>query len=129
MITNPTVQRISQVLAFVPPVVVYLLLKPETFASSSAMQLSTSQAVAISTGFAASVAFAIFQKAAIAHPESAMALGLPEPKAPPPAADDDDGDGGSSAPRPSPSADADADADAGADSAALKTVPEGSKEA
>ena len=52
------------------------------------MQLSTSQAVALSTGFAAALAFATYYPAALAHPEAAMALNLPpdptqEPEAAP----------------------------------------------
>jgi phosphatidylglycerol:prolipoprotein diacylglycerol transferase len=78
-IRNTVVQRVTQVLAFAPAVVAYVLLKPETFASTATQQYSTSQAVAVSTGFAASIAFAIFYKAALAHPETAMALNLPDP--------------------------------------------------
>ncbi|HZF48408.1 MAG TPA: prolipoprotein diacylglyceryl transferase family protein [Polyangiaceae bacterium] len=80
MIENPTIQKVTQVLAFVPPVVLYVGLKPESFASSVSIQLSTSQAVALTTGFAAALAFAAYYKAALAHPESAMALNLPPPE-------------------------------------------------
>lgn len=77
MIENPTVQRATQVIAFIPPVLLYIALKPESFATGTIAQFSTSQAVAITTGFAASLAFAAYYKAALAHPESAMALNLP----------------------------------------------------
>jgi phosphatidylglycerol---prolipoprotein diacylglyceryl transferase len=95
MIANPTVQRVTQVLAFVPPVLVFIIKRPETFAQAEMYQLSTSQFVAVTTGFAACVAFNVFYKAAVAHPESAMNLGLPpdlgqEPGAPAAALDDDD---------------------------------------
>ncbi len=99
MIENPTIQKVTQVLAFVPPVVLYVGLKPESFASSVSIQLSTSQAVALTTGFAAALAFAAYYKAALAHPESAMALNLPPPEeeggkgaAPKDVADEDDED-------------------------------------
>ncbi len=90
MVKNVTVRRATQALAFVPPVVLYFLLRPETFASSIAGELSTSQLVAVTTGFGASVAFSVFNKAALAHPETAMSLGLPPPEKA--KADDDDDD-------------------------------------
>jgi phosphatidylglycerol:prolipoprotein diacylglycerol transferase len=72
-------------------VLLFLALKPEAFETN--MQFSTSQFIAITTGFAASVAFAVFYKAALTHPESAMALRLPAPAgAPPSALDEDDED-------------------------------------
>jgi phosphatidylglycerol:prolipoprotein diacylglycerol transferase len=77
MITNVAVQRVTQVLAFVPPIVLFFLLRPESFGNAVTNQLSTSQAVAVSTGFAAALAFSVYYKAALAHPESAMDLRLP----------------------------------------------------
>ncbi len=77
MIENPTVQRVTQALAFVPPVLLFIALKPESFAQGTIAQFSTSQVVALTTGFAAALAFATYYKAALAHPESAMALNLP----------------------------------------------------
>jgi phosphatidylglycerol:prolipoprotein diacylglycerol transferase len=98
MITNPTVRRVTQVFAALPAIALYIALKPESFAGSLNIQLSTSQAVALSTGFAASLAFATFYKAALAHPETAMALNLPAaalaggPEAPAGAVADEDED-------------------------------------
>lgn len=77
-VENVTVRRVTQVLSFAPAIVMYVLLKPETFASTVTLQYSTSQAVGISTGLAVSIAFAIYYKAALAHPETAMALSLPQ---------------------------------------------------
>ncbi|MFT3767806.1 MAG: prolipoprotein diacylglyceryl transferase [Minicystis sp.] len=76
-IQNLTFQRVTQVLSFVPAVLVYLAYKPETFATSANTQLSTSQFIALSSGVAASIAFAVFYKAALSHPKQAMALNLP----------------------------------------------------
>ena len=91
LITNMVARRVAQVVAFIPAVLLFLALKPEAFETN--MQFSTSQFIAITTGFAASVAFAVFYKAALAHPESAMALRLPAPAgAPPSALDEDDED-------------------------------------
>jgi phosphatidylglycerol:prolipoprotein diacylglycerol transferase len=91
-IRNVTLQRLTHVLAFVPAVAVYLAMKPETFATSANTQLSTSQFIGLASGVAASIAFAIFYKAALAHPKRAMALDLPpeflpEGAAPPPPAE------------------------------------------
>jgi len=77
LIKNITTRRVAQVIAFIPSVLLFLVLKPEAFETN--MQFSTSQFIAITTGFAASVAFAVFYKAALTHPESAMALRLPVP--------------------------------------------------
>jgi len=93
MVTHMTVRRVTQVAAFVPAIAVYLLKRPETFAQAELYQLSTSQFVALSTGFASAIAFNVFNKAALAHPESAMNLGLPpaeEPARPVDDVDDED---------------------------------------
>jgi phosphatidylglycerol:prolipoprotein diacylglycerol transferase len=97
MIDNVAVRRVTQVAAFLPPLAVYLLKRPETFAQAVTYQFSTSQFVAITSGFAACVAFDIFLRGAKAHPESAMSLGLPknlgqEPDEPSAAESDDDDD-------------------------------------
>lgn len=77
MVENPTMRRLSQILAFVPAVVLFLALRPESFGTSATIQLSTSQAVALGTGFAAAIAFSVYHQAALAHPEAAMAIPLP----------------------------------------------------
>lgn len=97
-IENVTFQRLTQVLAFVPAIMVYLAMRPTDFAEVVNNQLSTSQFIGLVSGVAASIAFAVFYKAALAHPKQAMALNLPpeflpEGAAPPeakPAEDDDD---------------------------------------
>ncbi|MCC6554395.1 MAG: prolipoprotein diacylglyceryl transferase [Polyangiaceae bacterium] len=76
-IKSGAVRVATQVLSFAPAVVLFLAMRPETFASTATMQYSTSQAVAVITGFAAAIAFAVYYKAALAHPEAAMALNLP----------------------------------------------------
>lgn len=97
-IENKTMQRLTQVLAFVPALALFFALQPEpgTFATSN--QYSTSQFIAMTTGFAAALAFAVFHKAALAHPKQAMALNLPrealpegaEPEPEPAAAEEDE---------------------------------------
>jgi phosphatidylglycerol:prolipoprotein diacylglycerol transferase len=81
-IGSTPLRRATQVVAFVPVVALYFALKPETFAAATSAQLSTSQFIAITSGFAASVAFAVLYKAALAHPKQAMDLGLPPALAP-----------------------------------------------
>ncbi|MBW2523920.1 MAG: prolipoprotein diacylglyceryl transferase [Deltaproteobacteria bacterium] len=77
MIEHPAVRKATQVLSFVPAVGMYLSLRPESFAGAMLIQLSTSQFIGLATGVAVAVAFVIFHRAALAHPESAMALDLP----------------------------------------------------
>src|SRR5882724_5820741 len=77
-IADATMRKLTQIVAFVPPVVAYLLLKPESFADQTLVQLSTSQWVALLTALPAAVTYAIYFKAAEAHPESAMAIDLDE---------------------------------------------------
>jgi phosphatidylglycerol:prolipoprotein diacylglycerol transferase len=91
-IETPWIRQATRALSFVPAVVVYVLLKPETFASTASIQYSTSQAVALATAFAGSVAFAVYYRAALAHPEAAMALRLPSDEAPKKVADADEDD-------------------------------------
>ncbi|MEJ7731806.1 MAG: prolipoprotein diacylglyceryl transferase family protein [Polyangiaceae bacterium] len=96
MIDNVAVRRATQIAAFVPPLAVYFIKRPETFAQAVTYQFSTSQFVAITSGFAACVAFDILLRGAKVHPESAMSLGLPknldqdEAEASEAAADDDE---------------------------------------
>jgi phosphatidylglycerol:prolipoprotein diacylglycerol transferase len=78
VIRNQGLQRASQVIAFVPAVALFFVLKPDAFASSATTQLSTSQFVGITTGVAAAILFSVLYKAALAHPELAMAIRLPQ---------------------------------------------------
>ncbi|MBK9264491.1 MAG: prolipoprotein diacylglyceryl transferase [Polyangiaceae bacterium] len=77
MIENPTIRSVTRVLGFIPAIVVFFALKPESFGTSVTVQLSTSQAVALSTGVAACMAFSVYYQAALAHPAAAMAIVLP----------------------------------------------------
>lgn len=85
---NKTVRVVTQVLALLPAVLLYVSLKPPTFGDQVLVKLSTSQWVALITGVAAAIAYGTFWDAAKAHPERAMALGL-EGEAP--AASSDEG--------------------------------------
>jgi phosphatidylglycerol:prolipoprotein diacylglycerol transferase len=77
LIRSVPLRRVAQAASFLPALALYLKMKPESFGMSSTVELSTSQFVAVTTGFAACAAFALFYKAAVDHPETAMALSLP----------------------------------------------------
>ena len=55
-IENAAIRRGAQLLAFLPAVIAYVKLKPASFGSSQTISLSTSQFVAVTTGFAAALA-------------------------------------------------------------------------
>jgi hypothetical protein len=79
MIDNEVIRRVTQVASFLPVLVAYFMLRPQAFAGSVPMQLSSSQAIGLASvavcGF-----YVVFDKAAREHPEAAMALDLPEPE-------------------------------------------------
>ena len=90
VIKNTVTLRLAQVLAFVPAVVAYFAMAPASFGSTDPYQWSTSQFVALTTGFAACIAFSVLYKAALAHPEQAMRIVLPAMPGEEPQADADD---------------------------------------
>lgn len=77
MVRAPAMRKVSQVLAFAPAVLLFLAFKPESFAHVTPLALSTSQLIGLMSGLAACVAFVVYDKAAVQHPEAAMRLGLP----------------------------------------------------
>ena len=82
-VADSTLRTVTRLVSFIPAVVVFLALRPSSFASETLIQLSTSQWVALTTGIAAAIAYAILHKAAELHPMSSMEIGLalePKPK-------------------------------------------------
>jgi phosphatidylglycerol---prolipoprotein diacylglyceryl transferase len=77
-VENDAVRIGSQLVALVPAIVLYVYLKPPSFAEHALVKLSTSQWVAVITGCAAAFAYSTFWNIANAHPDRAMALGLEE---------------------------------------------------
>jgi phosphatidylglycerol:prolipoprotein diacylglycerol transferase len=75
-VKDPTLRKLTQAIALVPPVVAFMVLRPESFAEPMLVQLSTSQWVAVLTGIPAAIAFGVYWKAAEMHPDTAMSLGL-----------------------------------------------------
>ena len=71
-------RTMTRVVALVPPVVAFLLLKPESFGDQTLLQLSTSQWVALLTALPAAVTYGVFFRAAETHPGGAMELHLDE---------------------------------------------------
>jgi phosphatidylglycerol---prolipoprotein diacylglyceryl transferase len=75
-VENVTMRRLTQIIAFMPAITAYILLRPANYVSSEIVQLSTSQWVAVLTAASVSIAFVLFWKVAEAHPEAAMNIEL-----------------------------------------------------
>jgi phosphatidylglycerol:prolipoprotein diacylglycerol transferase len=74
-IKNPTARMVARILAFVPPVVAYILLKPASFGNTIEVQLSTSQWIGFLTAILASFFYAKYWEDARRDPRAALALG------------------------------------------------------
>jgi phosphatidylglycerol:prolipoprotein diacylglycerol transferase len=74
-IANKRARTVARVLAFVPPVVAYILLKPASFAQTLPYQLSTSQLIGLLSGLVVSYFYARFWEDARKNPKLAMSLG------------------------------------------------------
>ncbi|MET0593699.1 MAG: prolipoprotein diacylglyceryl transferase [Polyangiaceae bacterium] len=99
---DATMRKMTQVIALVPAVVAFLILRPASFADQTLVQFSTSQWVALLTAIPAAIAYGIYFKAAEAHPSSALALDLDEfYRAHPEASPDAKGEKAGDAPPPS----------------------------
>jgi len=103
IVEAPMVRKVTQALAFVPAVVAYFVLRPESFAGANLMQLSTSQFIGLASGLAVCGLYLVYDKAADEHPETAMDLGfLPDESPPDDAAEAaaDEADDEEEAPKP-----------------------------
>ena len=78
----------TQVASLIPAVWAYVALAPEPFAGDHTMKLSTSQAIGLASGVVAALAYGVFHRAALRHPQAAMALDLPPDAAEDGAAED-----------------------------------------
>ncbi|HVY49210.1 MAG TPA: prolipoprotein diacylglyceryl transferase family protein [Minicystis sp.] len=90
-IKSVAVRRVTQVAAFLPAIIGYLVLKPATFGEAPNEEWSTSQWIGMATALAGCIGFNILYRAYRANPARAMALELPPP-APDLADEDDDED-------------------------------------
>jgi phosphatidylglycerol:prolipoprotein diacylglycerol transferase len=74
-IANKRARTVARVLAFVPPVVAYLALKPASFGQAVAYQLSTSQLIGVLSALAVAFFYARFWEEARKNPRLALSLG------------------------------------------------------
>ena len=74
-IVNPRARTVARVLAFAPPVVAYLAMRPATFAQTVPYQLSTSQLIGLLSALAVSFFYARFWEQARKNPKLAMSVG------------------------------------------------------
>jgi phosphatidylglycerol:prolipoprotein diacylglycerol transferase len=71
-ITNKSTRLAARIASFVPPVVAYVMLKPQSFGASVSTQLSTSQWIGVLTALAVSLFYAQFSAEAKRQPKVAM---------------------------------------------------------
>jgi len=76
-ITHARARMVARVLAFVPPVVAYLMLKPPSFAQTIPYQLSTSQLIGLLSALVVCYFYASFWEEARKNPTLSMSLGDP----------------------------------------------------
>jgi phosphatidylglycerol:prolipoprotein diacylglycerol transferase len=74
-IANKRARTVARVLAFVPPIIAYIALRPASFGQSQPYQLSTSQLIGLLSALAVSVFYARFWEQARKNPKVAMSLG------------------------------------------------------
>lgn len=74
-ITNRRARTVARALAFVPPVVAYLLMKPASFAGTVPYQLSTSQLIGLFSALAVAFFYTRFWEEARKNPALALSLG------------------------------------------------------
>jgi phosphatidylglycerol---prolipoprotein diacylglyceryl transferase len=77
-IANRRARTIARVLAFVPPVVAYVALKPASFGQTVDYQLSTSQIIGFLSALTVAFFYARFWEQARQNPKAAMLVGDPE---------------------------------------------------
>jgi phosphatidylglycerol---prolipoprotein diacylglyceryl transferase len=74
-IANKRARTAARVVALLPPLVAYVLLKPASFAQTLPYQLSTSQLIGLGSALVVSFFYARFWEDARKHPRMAMSLG------------------------------------------------------
>jgi phosphatidylglycerol:prolipoprotein diacylglycerol transferase len=73
-IANPRNRTIARIAAFVPPVVAFVMLRPQSFAKTQAVQLSTSQWIGLLSAVICAYFYAKFWEEARKSPKLAMGL-------------------------------------------------------
>jgi phosphatidylglycerol:prolipoprotein diacylglycerol transferase len=79
-IASLRLRRVFQALAWVPPVVVFFVLRPEQFAAADPIQLSASQWLGLLSAVAAALVWGPLARAAEENPAAAMRIDLPLPE-------------------------------------------------
>jgi len=74
-IANKRARTVARVLAFLPPIVAYVALKPASFGQAVAYQLSTSQLIGVLSALAVAFFYARFWEEARKNPRLALSLG------------------------------------------------------
>lgn len=73
-IANTQIRMVSRVVAFIPPIVAFVLLKPASFGKQQAVQLSTSQWIGLFSAIICAYFYAQFWETARKSPKLAMGL-------------------------------------------------------
>lgn len=73
-ITNTKVRTVARALAFLPPIVAFIVLRPASFAKQQAVQLSTSQWIGLLSAVVCAYFYAKFWETARKSPKLAMGL-------------------------------------------------------
>ena len=73
-ITNPRARLAARVAAFVPPIVAYVMLRPQSFGRQIDIQLSTSQWIGFLSAVACAIFYAYYWEQARRTPKLAMSL-------------------------------------------------------
>jgi phosphatidylglycerol:prolipoprotein diacylglycerol transferase len=76
-IANQRTRTLARALAFLPPIVAYVALKPATFAQTVPYQLSTSQLIGLLSALVVAYFYMRFWEQARKHPAIAMSIGDP----------------------------------------------------
>ncbi len=73
-ITNPKIRNVARVLAFIPPIAAFIILRPASFAKQQGTQLSTSQWIGLFSAILCAYFYARFWEMARKSPKLAMGL-------------------------------------------------------
>jgi phosphatidylglycerol:prolipoprotein diacylglycerol transferase len=73
-ITDPRKRTIARVVAFVPPIAAWIILRPKSFATTPEVQLSTSQWIGVLSAVLVAYFYAKFWEVARKSPKAAMSL-------------------------------------------------------
>jgi phosphatidylglycerol:prolipoprotein diacylglycerol transferase len=73
-IANPKIRNVSRIIAFIPPIMAFIMLRPASFGKQQAVQLSTSQWIGMASAVVCAYFYAKFWEEARKSPKLAMGL-------------------------------------------------------